>query len=84
MYISEMSVFMQYWGQLKDNLGPFRFNFGRIYVVLDLTSPILGPSWYQLGPSGDHVAHKWSYLGPSGDHVAHKLSRLGSSWCNVA
>ena len=70
MYISEMSAFMQYWGQLKDNLGPLRFNFGRIYVVLDLTSPILGPSWYQLGPSGDYVAHK--------------LSRLGSSWCNVA
>ena len=72
------------FGQLDDNLGPLRFNFGWIYVVLDLTSPILGPSWGQLVPSGGPVVHTWSYLGLSGDHVAHKLSRLGSPWGDVA
>ena len=71
-------------GLLDDKLGPLRFNFGLIYVVLDLTSPILGLSWSQLVPYWDHVVPEWSYLGPSGDHVAHKLSRLGSPWGHVA
>ena len=71
-------------GQLDDKLGPLRFNFGLIYVVLDVTSPILGPSWSQLVPYWNHVVPEWSYLGQSGDHVAHKLSRLGSPWSHVA